>query len=108
MVRRSSSASQYDPKFTFKTPKHPGSVMVWGASSGNLGRAGLYFVPKNLTIKGSIHINILKEHLCTFWRIHQCDHFIHDDAPAHDSKIVIKFLSNHNIHVSNSLVIHQT
>ena len=28
MVRRPSSASRYDPKFTVKTMKDPGSVMV--------------------------------------------------------------------------------
>ena len=60
MVRRPSSASRHDPKFTVKTMKHPVSVMVWGAFSGNLGRVGLYFLPKNVTIKGSIYINILK------------------------------------------------
>ena len=104
MVRHPSSASQYDPKFTVKTTKHSGSVMVWGASSGNLGRAGLYFVPKNVTTKRSIYINILKEHLCTFCRIHQCDHFIHDGSPNHNSKIVTKFLNRRRetIAVSNS------
>ena len=66
MVRRPSSASRYGPKFTVKTMKDPGSVMVWGAFSGNLGRAGLYFLKKNVTMKGSTNINILKEHLCTF------------------------------------------
>ena len=83
MMRRPSSALRYDLKFMVKTTRHPGSVLVWGASSGNLGQAGLYFVPKNVTIKGSIYI-ILKEHLCTFCRIHKCDDFISDGAPAHD------------------------
>ena len=97
MVCRPSSASHYDSKFTVKTTKHLGSVMVWGAFRGNLGQAGLYFLPKNLTMKGSIYINILTEHLCTFWKIHQCDHFIHDCAPSHDSKVVTKFLNSHII-----------
>ena len=65
MVHRPSSASRYDPKFTVKAMKHPGRVMMWGAFNGNLGRDGLYFLTKNITMKGSIHINILKEHLCT-------------------------------------------
>ena len=71
MVRRLSSASQYDPKFTVKTIKEPGSIMVWGVFIENLRRVGLYFLVKNVSIKGSIYINILKEHLCTFWRIDQ-------------------------------------
>ena len=61
MVRHPSSASRYDLKFTVKTTRHPGSVMVWGAFSGNLSQAGLYFVIKNVTIKGSIYSDILKE-----------------------------------------------
>ena len=108
MVRRPSSASQYDPKFTVKTMKHPVGVMVLGAFSRNLGRDGLYFLPKKVTIKGSIYINILKGHLFKFWRIHQCDHFMHDGAPAHKSKIVTKVPNSHNIHVLDCLVIHQT
>ena len=49
-----------------------------------------------------------REHFCTLWIINQCDHFIHDGARAHDSKIVTKFLNNHNIHVFVCLVIHLT
>ena len=108
MRRHQSSASRYDPKFTVKTMKDPGSVMVWEVFRGNLGRAGLYFFIKNVSIKGSIYVNILKEHLCTFWRVNQCDHFIPDGAPAYDSKIVTKFLNIHNIHVLDSLVIYQS
>ena len=48
MVRRPSSASRYNPKFTVKTVKDPGNVMVWGAFSENLGRAGLYFHIKKM------------------------------------------------------------
>ena len=87
MVRRPSTASRYDPKFTVKSVKHPGSVMVWGAFSGNLGRAGLYFLPKNTTIRGSNYIDVLKDHLLTFWKIHQCDYFMQDGAPAHNQKL---------------------
>ena len=46
MVRRPSSASRYDSKLTIKTMKDPGSVLVWEVFSGNLGRAGLYFIKK--------------------------------------------------------------
>ena len=99
MMRRPRSASRYDPKFTVKTIKDPGSVMVWGVFSGNLGRAGLYFLIKDVSVKGSICIYILKEHLCTFWKIHSCDHFIPDGAPAHDSKIVTNFLNIPDIHM---------
>ena len=99
MVRRPSTASRFDPKFTVKTVKHPASVMVWNAFSGNMGRAGLYFLPKNVTIKGSNYIHVLKDHMLVFWGIHQCDHFMHDRAPAHRSKSVSKFLTKHDIKV---------
>ena len=65
MVRRPSTASQFDLKFTVKTVKHPASVMVWGAFSGNMGRAGLYFLPKNVTMKGSNYIHVLKDQILT-------------------------------------------
>ena len=40
MVRRPSTASWFDPKFTDKTVKHPVSVMVWDAFNRNMGRTG--------------------------------------------------------------------
>ena len=43
MVRRPRSASRYDPKFTVKTMKDPGSVMVGGVFSANLGWDNLHF-----------------------------------------------------------------
>ena len=66
MVQRPSTASRYASKFTVKTIKHPASVMVWGALSEKKGRAGLYFLPKNVTIKGTNYINVLKDHMLAF------------------------------------------
>ena len=51
MVRRPSSASRYDPEFTVKATKYPGSVMELEAFSRYLDWAGLYFFPKNVTMK---------------------------------------------------------
>ena len=98
-VRRPCTAFRFDSKFTVKTVKHPASVMVWDAFSGNMGPAVLYFLSKNVTMKGSNYIHILKDHMLAFWRIHQCDLFMHDGAPAHKSKSVSKFLTEHNIKV---------
>ena len=108
IVRRPSTASRFDPKFTDKTVKHPVSVMVWDAFSGNMGHAGLYFLPENVIMKRSKYIHVLKDHMLAFWRIHQCDHFMHDRAPAHKSKSVSKFLTEHNIKVWNGLATRQT
>ena len=101
IVRRPSTASRYDPKFTIKSIKYPESVIAWCAFSINLGRAGLYFLPKNTTKRGSNCIDVLKDHLLTFGRIHQCnlENFMQDGAPAHRSKIVTKFLEDNNIRV---------
>ena len=99
MVRRPSTASRFDPKFTVRTVKHPVSVMVWGAFSGNMGRAGLYFLPKNLTMKGNNYNPVLKDHMLAFWKFHWCDFFMHNGAPAHKLKSVSKFLTEYNIKV---------
>lgn len=99
LVRRPRDISRYDPKYTVKTVKHPDSVMVWGAFSGNKGRSGLYFLPKNVTMKGANYVEVLREHLLTFWDIHECTHFMHDSAPAHKSKAVKEFLDDQNIPV---------
>ena len=40
LVRRPSRVSRYDSRYN-KTVKHPKSVMVWGAFSGDKGRWGL-------------------------------------------------------------------
>ena len=45
MVGRPSGVSRY----IIKTVKHPKNVMVWGDFSGDKGREGLYFFPKNVT-----------------------------------------------------------
>ena len=50
-------------------------------------------------MRGSNYIDVLKDHLLTFWKIHQCDYFMQDGAPAHRSKIVTKFLEDNNIRV---------
>ena len=47
IVRRPHASNRFDPRFTVPTVKHPDSIMVWGAFSGEVGRAGLYFLPKN-------------------------------------------------------------
>ena len=41
LVSRLSRVSQYNSRHNNKTVKHPKSVMVWGAFSGDKGRGGL-------------------------------------------------------------------
>ena len=63
---------------------------------------GLYTKIKNNSkisrpLQPELYIHVLKDHMHAFWRIHQCNHFMHDGAPAHKSKTVSKFLTEHNI-----------
>jgi hypothetical protein len=51
-VRRSFGSYRYSSRYTIKTMKHPDSVMVWACFTGDVGRGGLYFLPKNCTIEG--------------------------------------------------------
>lgn len=48
--------SRYVLQYTVKTVKHPDSVMVWGAFSGNKDRGGLHFLPMNVIMKGNNYI----------------------------------------------------
>ena len=52
LIRRPSGVSRYDSRYIIKTVKHPKSVLLWGAFSGDKGRGGLYFLPKNVTMRG--------------------------------------------------------
>ena len=69
MVLTPSTSSRYDPKFTDKTIKHPGSVMMW-RGEWKFGPGTFVRSFKNVTMRGSNCINVLKEHLLTFWRIY--------------------------------------
>ena len=76
LLRRPQGVSRYASKYTIKTVKHPESVMVWGAFSGNKGRGGLYFLPKNVTMRGDNYLKVLDQHMLPFWDIHQCNQFV--------------------------------
>lgn len=98
-VRRPEGSNRYDPKYTIKTVKHPDSVMMWGAYSGKMGRAGMYFLPKKCTMNGERYITVLEEHLLNFFELHDCQMFMQDGAPCHKSKKVMKWLADHTIPV---------
>ena len=73
--------------------------MVCGAINKNLDQTDLHFFFKNVITKGSDYVDVLKELLPAFCRIHQCDYFMHDGAPANKSKIVTNFLNDNYIKV---------
>ena len=59
LVRRPSGVSRYYSKYFSKTVKHPKSVMVRGAFSGDKGRGGLYFLSKNVTMRGDSFLSVI-------------------------------------------------
>ena len=68
LVRRPSGVSRYDSRYIIKTVKHPESVMVRVAFSGDKGRGGVYFLPKNVTMRGDSYLSVL-DHLCCHFEI---------------------------------------
>ena len=99
LVLRHLGVSRYDSRYIIKTVKHPKSVMVWGAFSGDKGRGGLYFLPKNVTIRGDNYLRIFDHHMLSLWNIHRCNHFMRDGAPAHRSRVVKKWLKDNHVPV---------
>ena len=99
LVRRPSGVSRYDSRYIIKTVKHPKSVMVYGAFSGDKGRWDLYFLSKNVTMRGNNYLRILDHHMLPFWDIHRCNHFMQDGAPAHRSKGFKKWLKDNHVPV---------
>ena len=86
IVRRPHASSRFDPRFTIPTVKHPDSIMVWGAFSGEMGRAGLYFLPKNKKMNSDQYVKVLEEHMLGMFHIHSFEVFMQDNAPCHKSK----------------------
>ena len=103
LVRRPSGVSRYDSRYIIKTVKHPKSVMVWGAFSGDKGRGGIYFLPKNVTMRGDNYLRVLDHHMLPIWDIRRCNHFMQDVDPAHRSKVVKQWLKNNHVPVLECL-----
>jgi transposase len=97
MVRRPSGSNRFDTKYTAKTVKHPASVMIWGCFSANLGRGGIFFLPKNVTMNSERYEQVLKEKLLPFMGMHNTEYFLQDGAPCHAAKRIKKFLETNNI-----------
>ena len=90
LVLGTSEVSRYDSRYIIKTGKHPKSVMVWGDFSGDKGRGGLYFFPKNVTMRGDSYLRVLDHHMLLFWDIRRCNHFMQDGDSVHRSRVVKK------------------
>ena len=99
MVGRPSGVSRYDSRYIIKTVKHPKSVIVWGDFSGDKGRGGLYFSPKNITMRGGSYLRVLDHHMLPFWDIRRCNHFMLDGDPVHRSRVFKKWLKDNYVPV---------
>ena len=99
LVCRPSGVSRYYSRYIITTVKHPKSVMVWGAFSGDKARGGLYFLPKNVTMRGDNYLRVLDHHMLSFWDIRLCNHFMQDGDPAHRSRLVKKWLKDNHVPV---------
>jgi transposase len=98
-VRRPKTISRYKSRFTVPTVKHSVGVMVWGCYSGKVGRGGLYFLPRNVTMNGERYKKVLAEHLVPFMELHQVKTFMQDGAPCHTSKLVMDSLKKQKLNV---------
>ena len=73
--------------------------MIWGCFSGMSGRGGLWFLPKNTTMKSTTYIDCLENHLLPFYGMSGCHTFLHDGAPCHKSHMSMNRLRSHKINL---------
>ena len=73
------------------------SRLVLSPFSGDKGRGGLYFLPKNATMRGDSYLRVLDHHKLPFWHIRRCNHFMQDGDPAHRYRVVKKWLKDNHV-----------
>lgn len=98
-VRRPSTSSAHDPRFTKKTVKHTPSVMVWGSFSAS-GRGGLFFLPKGQTMTSAVYVDMLNtKHQAGRLMGRNTTIFQQDSAPCHTAKRSMQWFRDNNIQV---------
>ena len=73
--------------------------MVWGCFSGEKGRGGLYFLPKNKKMNAELYLQVLEEHMLNFYHIYSSEVFMHDSAPCHEARKIMRYLEQKQISV---------
>ena len=101
LVRHPHAFNRFAPRFTVPTVKHPNLIMVWGTFSGEMGRAGLYFLPKNKKMNSDQYVKVLEEHMLSMFHIRSSEVFMQGIAPCHKSKKTTNFLQQQKIRVLN-------
>ena len=84
--------------YTIQTTKHPPSIMVWEAMAAQR-TAGRYFLQPGTTMNGTKYLNLLKDKLEIHMMVHDCNVFMHDDAPCHRAKSVKNLLQEKNVDI---------
>ena len=98
-VRHPRSSDRFDPPHTVPTVKHPQSVMVCRCFSGEKGKGGLYFLPKNKKMNAKVYLQVLVEHMLNFYHIHGSEVFMHDSALCHKARKITRYLKQKQISV---------
>ena len=62
--------------------------------------AGLYFLPPETITNGEKYLNWLKSKLELHMAVHNCQIFMHNGAPCHQTKLVKIFLEQESIQMS--------
>ena len=89
---------RYNMRYVVPTVKQAPTTVVWASFCGS-GRGGLWFMPKNTTINGTVYLNILKDKLPTHMGIQNCKIFQHDGSPCHRTAAVSRWLEEEGIEV---------
>ena len=97
-VRHLRSSNCFDPRYTVPTVQHSQSVMVWRCFSGEKGRGGPYFLPKNKKMNANLYLQVLEDHMLNFYNIH-VEVFMHDSAPCHKTRKVTRYLEQKQINI---------
>ena len=71
--------------------------MVWGCFSGEKGRGGLYFLPKNKKMNAELYLQVLEEYMLNFYHIHSSEVYIHDSAPCHKARKITRYFEQNTI-----------
>ena len=96
-VRCPRSPDPFHPQHTVPTVKQVKYVVVWVRFSGKMGRAGLYFLPKNKSMNADAYLQVLQEHMLNLFYIYECEVFMQNSAPCYKVKQVNIFFEEQQI-----------
>ena len=87
-----------NPCYIVPTVKNASKVMIWAAICAG-GRSGLWFMPEDTSIIGTVYLEVLKSKVPSFMEIKRCSHFQHDGAPCYQTKAVKKWFGEAGIEI---------